>query len=120
MTEFALIAPILIVLVFGIVQFGMAFNNYLTLTDAARAAARKGAVSRSLGSSGARKACEDAGYNAGSNLEQPKAKFLVSCSSSWSPGSDLTVTATYPYAINLLDWVVYSGTLTSTMKERVE
>lgn len=120
MTEFALIAPILIVLVFGVIQFGIAFNNYMTLTDAARAAARKGAVSRELGSGAAQSACETAGYNAGSNLESPGTKFKVSCSSSWSAGSDVTVTATYPYSISLLDWVVYDGTLTSTMKERVE
>ena len=41
MTEFALILPILVVLLFGIVQFGIIFNNYVTLTDAARAASRK-------------------------------------------------------------------------------
>jgi Flp pilus assembly protein TadG len=120
MTEFALIAPILIVLVFAVIQFGVAFNNYMTLTDAARAAARKGAVSRELGSSAATSACETAGYNAGGNLESPGTKFVVKCNSSWSAGSDVTVTATYPYAITLLDWVVYDGTLSTTMKERVE
>jgi Flp pilus assembly protein TadG len=120
MTEFALVAPMLIVLVFGIVQFGIAFNNYLTLTDAARAAARKGVVSRGLGASGAKNACETAGYAAGVNLKDPGIKFKVLCSSSWSAGSDVTVTASYPYSIKLLDWAVYSGTLNTTMKERVE
>lgn len=120
MTEFALIGPMLIVLVFGVIQFGIAFNNYMTLTDAARAAARKGAVSRELGSSAAESACETAGYNAGSNLDAPGTKFIVDCSSSWSAGTELTVTATYPYAIKLLDWAVYDGTLSTTMKERVE
>ena len=38
MTELALVLPILVVLVLAIVQFGVAFNNYVTLTDAARAA----------------------------------------------------------------------------------
>ena len=37
MTEFAIILPILVVLLFGIAQFGIAFNNYVTITDAARA-----------------------------------------------------------------------------------
>ena len=120
MTEFALVAPILIVLVFAVIQFGIAFNNYMTLTDSARAAARKGAVSRELGSTAAQTACQNAGYAAGGNLEQPGTKFIVSCSSSWSAGSDVTVTATYPFSISLLDWVVYDGTLSTTMKERVE
>jgi len=118
--EFAFVGPLLIVLVFAIIQFGITFNNYLTLTDAARAAARKAAVSRELGGSAAKSACETAGYNAGTNLKEPGVKFKVTCNSSWSAGSDVTVTATYPYAIKLLDWALYDGTLSTTMKERVE
>ena len=49
MTEFAIVLPILIVLLFGIVQFGILFNNYVTLTDAVRAGARAAAVSRQSG-----------------------------------------------------------------------
>ena len=118
MTELALVLPLLVVLLFGIAQFGIAFNNYLTLTDAARAASRKGAVSRTV--SNPKGTCEAAGYAAGTNLNNPGTDFKVTCSSSWLPGTDLTVTATYPYSISLLGWVVSSGQLTSTMKERVE
>jgi len=42
--EFALILPILIILVFGIFEFGIAFNNYITITHAAREGARIAAV----------------------------------------------------------------------------
>ena len=42
--EFALILPILIILVFGIVEFGIVFNNYITITHAAREGARIAAV----------------------------------------------------------------------------
>jgi len=42
--EFALILPILIILVFGIVEFGIAFNNYITITHAAREGVRIAAV----------------------------------------------------------------------------
>jgi Flp pilus assembly protein TadG len=118
MTELALVLPILVVLILGIAQFGLAFNNYVTLTDAARAAARKGAVSRQASSPTSD--CQNAGYSAGGNLKNPGTDFKVTCSSSWTIGSDVTVTATYPYSISLLGWVVKSGTLTSTMKERVE
>jgi Flp pilus assembly protein TadG len=117
LTELALVLPILVVLVLAIAQFGVAFNNYVSLTDAARAAARKGAVSREAGQS---TDCQNAGYAAGTDLKNPGTDFKVFCSSSWSIGSDVTVTATYPYAISLLGWVVKSGTLTTTMKERVE
>ena len=118
MTEFAFVLPILLVVLFGIIQFGIAFNNYVALTDAARAASRKGAVSRNA--SNPKGDCESAGYAAGSNLQQPHVKFILTCNSSWTIGSDVTVTATYPYDIKLLNWVVASGTLNTTMKERVE
>jgi Flp pilus assembly protein TadG len=118
MTELALVLPILVVLVLAIAQFGIAFNNYVTLTDAARAAARKGAVSRDA--SDPKGDCQNAGYAAGGNLNKPGTDFVVNCSSSWTIGSDVTVTATYPYSISLLGWVVASGSLNTTMKERVE
>ena len=118
MTEFAFVLPILLVMLFGIMQFGVIFNNYVALTDAARAASRKGAVSRSA--SDPKGDCETTGYSAGANLENPGTDFILTCDSSWAIGSDVTVTATYPYNVNLLGWVVASGRLNTTMKERVE
>lgn len=118
MTEFAFVLPILLVLLFGIIQFGIIFNNYVALTDAARAASRKGAVSRSA--SNPKADCEASGYAAGTNLRNPGTDFVLTCDSSWAIGSDVTVTATYPYDVNLLGWVVASGQLNTTMKERVE
>ena len=49
MAEFAIVLPVLCVLLFGIIQLGIVFNNYVTLTDAVRAGARTAAVSRSDG-----------------------------------------------------------------------
>ena len=46
MAEFAIVLPVLVVLLFGVIQFGILFNNYVTLTDAVRAGARTAAVSR--------------------------------------------------------------------------
>lgn len=117
-TEFALVLPILMVLMLGIVQFGVAFNNYVTLTDAVRAGARKAAVSRNL--SNPEGACKAQVLAAGVNLDQTELGRNLSCSSSWSPGSDVTVHADYPYSIKILNWSVYSGRVNSTMKERVE
>ena len=50
MTEFAVALPIVALVLFAILQFGIAFNNYLTLTDAVRRGARVAAVSRQTGS----------------------------------------------------------------------
>jgi Flp pilus assembly protein TadG len=42
--EFALVAPLLIILVFGVISFGIIFGQQLALGNAAREAARSGVV----------------------------------------------------------------------------
>lgn len=44
--EFALVAPVLMLVLFGIIQFGLTLNNYLVLTDAVQAGARQFSISR--------------------------------------------------------------------------
>ena len=124
MTELALVLPIFAVLLLAIVQFGIAFNNYLTLTDATRAGARKAAVSRFIGDNGA--SAVAAVKAAASGLDQSKLAPVVTSTNAggatdWStPGDVVSVTATYPYTIDILGFSVKSGSLTSTTKERLE
>lgn len=42
--EFALVLPLLLFLVVGIIQFGLIFNAYITLTNAVREGAREGSI----------------------------------------------------------------------------
>ena len=116
MTEFALVLPILALLLFGVIQFGIVFNNYITLTDATRAGARKAAVSRR--DADPRSACIAAIRASASNLIQ--SRLTPNCESTWLPGEDVRVTATYPYSISLLGLFSKAGNLTSTTTERVE
>jgi Flp pilus assembly protein TadG len=118
MTEFAIVLPVLVLLVFAVIQFGILFNNYVMLTDAARAGARKAAVSRT--DSNPIGATETQVRNSASGLDQSQLKVSVSPSTPWAPASDVTVTATYPYSISLLGLVVASGNLSSKVTERVE
>jgi Flp pilus assembly protein TadG len=116
--EMALVLPILVAILLAIAQFGILFNNYITLTDATRTGARKAAVSRFTGDQGA--AAITAVRSAASNLTPGKLVVSVT-SDNWTvPGSDVTVTASYPYDLNILGWVIQSGNLTSTTKERLE
>ncbi|HUI36488.1 MAG TPA: TadE/TadG family type IV pilus assembly protein [Gaiellaceae bacterium] len=115
-TEFALALPILALLLFAVIQFGIAFNHYVTLTDATRAGARKAAVGRQVANPVAE--CQTAIRSSAQNLDG--SQLTTSCSSTWQPGADVTVNATYPYQISLLGLVVKSGRLTSTTTERVE
>jgi Flp pilus assembly protein TadG len=116
MAEFTLVLPVLAILLFGVIQFGIVFNNYLAVTDAVRAGARQGAVSRS--SSNPSGAVVSRVRSSSGNLDQ--SKLQVSVSSSWKKGSDVTVSASYPFSINLLGFVVKSGRISSTTTERVE
>jgi Flp pilus assembly protein TadG len=116
LTEFALALPILALLLFAVIQFGIVFNNYVTLVDATRAGARKGAVGRQQSDPAG--AVSAAVHASAKNLTQ--GSLGVTVSSTWQPASDVTVTATYPYHISLLGMVVKSGFLTTTTTERVE
>lgn len=117
MTEFVLVLPVLLLVLFAIIQFGILFNNFVALTDGVRAGARVAAVSRlapdPVGDTIAKVKAS------ASDLDPAKIGVTV------GPvplvhGNDVAVTATYPYSINIMGVVVASGNLTSKTTERVE
>lgn len=118
LVEFALLLPILAVLLMGIIEFGVVFHDYVTVTDASRVGARKAAVSRFVGDNGA--AAETAALKAAQSLKSPG--LTADCTSTdWTRnGSEVSCTVSYPYSIKVLDWVVKTGTLTSVTTERLE
>lgn len=116
MTEFAIVLPVLCLLLFGVIQFGILFNNYVTLTDAVRAGARKAAVSRRSDPVGSGRA---AVLNSAQDLDDSKLAIDVRAPV-LQHGADVTVEATYPYEVNLLGMVVASGRLKSVTTERME
>jgi Flp pilus assembly protein TadG len=133
MVEFAMVLPILLAVMLGIVQFGIIFNNYETLTDASRVAARKAATARWSGDVGA--AARQAAKNSSGNLDQSKLGIDIeacppgtypcpngaSDPTNWSTtGNEVTVKLTYPYSIKILDWSVKTGSLTVIQKESLE
>lgn len=118
LVEFAALLPVLCLLLFGIIQFGVTFHDYLTVTDASRVGARKAAVSRLGGDMGA--SVEAAALEAATSLDDDL--VTATCDSEdWNtPGSDVSCTVTYPYSIDVLGLVVAGGTLTSVTTERLE
>ena len=118
MVEFALVLPILCLLLFGVIQFGILYKDYVTITDAARAGARKAAVSRlEVSPEGV---VETKVRAAAADLDQAKLAVSVVAAPGWQHGADVTVETQYPYQISLLGLVVASGQLKSTTTERVE
>lgn len=120
MTEFALILPLLCVLLFGIIQFGIVWNSYVTITDAARAGAREAAVSRHEDPYAA--GCATAKSSAGGlDWTVPGASCAVDVDGPLDrPGADVTVTVTYPYSIDLFGFALAAGTLETKTTERME
>jgi Flp pilus assembly protein TadG len=121
LVEFALVAPVLFLILFAIIQFGVAFMHSVALTDAVRAGARKAAVSRTAADPSA--AATGAVLGAASDLDSSTLQQGVSVSpgaSGWVAGGSVTVSAQYPYQINILGIVVASGYLHSTTTERIE
>jgi Flp pilus assembly protein TadG len=118
--EFAVILPVLLMILFAILQFGIVFNNYIQVTAAAREGARKAAVSRSLGTAAAETAATTSAKAAAPGLKQSSITVTYPNSPTFAQGSDVTVQVTYPYSISILGIIVKSGNLTSSTTMRVE
>jgi Flp pilus assembly protein TadG len=122
MTEFVIVLPFFCLLLFAVMQFGILWNNYVTLTDATRAAARKAAVSRHT--SPESEGCTQLRDTA-TDLEKADDPEVLKCridvvGDRDRPGGDVIVTATYPYSIKILDFVVADGVLETKTTERME
>jgi Flp pilus assembly protein TadG len=118
MVEFTLILPLLMLLILGIYQFGQTYADYIQVTNAARDGGRKALVSRS-DASGVADVVTTA-KNATWWLDKNQTTVTVSPGQPWTTGQSVTVTVTYPYSINLLGFVVASGTLKSATTVRME
>lgn len=87
--EFALVLPLLLILIFGIIDFGRMLNAKITLTEAAREGSRAAALlGADAGADRARTAA------AGFAINDPD---VAECPSSAGPDDNATVTVTYDF-----------------------
>ena len=117
LVEFTLVLPLFVVLVLAVVQFGIVFHRYLVLTDAVRAGARVASVSRHAVDPAA--AATSAVLAAAGDLDRRELAPRVEVESTWEPGAEVRVAASYPYSLEIFGIVVKDGELTSTMTEPV-
>jgi Flp pilus assembly protein TadG len=91
LVEFAVVLPLLLILVTGIMQFGLLFSRYITLTDAVRGGAQTLALGRGLSDP-----CDPAVLQ---TLQSASAIGLTSgqVTASFPSGSDHCGTGTYTY-----------------------
>jgi Flp pilus assembly protein TadG len=139
MVEFAMVFPILMLIVTAIFTFGIAFNNYIELTDAVGIAGRQLAIS-SLQTLDPCSTASTAVYKAAPLLSKSNLTFSftlngtpysgatcasasqsVGAASNLQSGDDATITVTYP--CNLTIWgnnYAPSCTLQATTTEKVQ
>ncbi|WP_461172049.1 pilus assembly protein [Arthrobacter sp. Z1-9] len=92
--EFALLVPILIMLVFGIMEFGRAYNVQISLTNAAREAARSMAITKN--EDAARTAAKNAALHLIPALQNGNITFSLTAGTSGCPtNAQTTVTISY-------------------------
>ena len=73
MVELAIILPIFLVLVFGVIEFGLTYNNYITVRQGTREAARQGAV----GNFGSTSSCSLTGVSGSPSTDMQKLMCLA-------------------------------------------
>jgi Flp pilus assembly protein TadG len=119
MIEFAMVLPVMLMAMMGIAAFGMAMNNYTSLTNATGVAARQLALSRG-NTTDPCKLAATATYNAAPLLTQSSLVFVTvingtrftgnTCSSSSTTtgaagdmvqGTTVTFTVTYPCSLSI-------------------
>lgn len=107
LAEFVLVAPILLLLVFGIVEFGLAFRTNQIVTNAAREGARAAVVPSGNDETVIRELVRNRLTGSGLDPEPAIITFVCDgeeglCSSAGRTGTESEVTVQYPFRFLVL------------------
>ena len=126
MVEFALVLPFLLLVVVGIIKFGIAYNHYITLTDAVRVGARQLSLGRGYPSDPCAaavtrtvNAATDLKLTASQVTATPTAPDTCTPGGISTQGSSVTVTASYPCDVGIFG-INVPCTLKASATESVE
>jgi hypothetical protein len=92
LVEFALVIPIFLLVLFSIVDFGMAFHAWITVTNSAREGARIGSVRATSGE------IEQRVRDTATSLEQANLSVGVT-NAEGQPGESVVVDVSYDYSL---------------------
>lgn len=116
--EFALVAPILFLVVFGIMQMGYTFGKQLDLKSATADGARRAAVS--INNPDPRSVATMVVRQQLTLTKSTNATVAITPAPPWEHGQTITVTTTVPHAYHVMGVAQWSGTLRATSEIRVE
>jgi len=117
-----LIVPILAVILFVVVQFGQVYLQYQEVTAATSEGARRASTMAGVADPGRTStivATVRAGTSVGTSQAYDSNGLTVTVSSTWTPGSPITVKSTYPASVSILGVTLFSGSLTTARTTRV-
>jgi Flp pilus assembly protein TadG len=116
LVEFALVLPLLVLLLFGIIDFARIFHAYLTLDHAGREAARIASIGKN--DTEVRQAAVDDAVSIGLT----EGRVGVSPTGTRTSGTKVSITITYPidFLTPVIGEIVGSITLSDTTVMRVE
>ena len=118
--EFALVLPVVLMAVWAIFEFGLAYGKLLDIQSATREGARRGSIA--FNDTHAVTAAQVAVQRAVS-LTDPKDLSITvtpAPSPSWEHGQLITVRTTTPWTIRVFGMPVWNGQPTSKAEARVE
>lgn len=109
MVEFMMVLPILLLLLIGIIQFGLLFYNYIDLTSATRDGARKAVVLR-LDEESATAVTETITHST-TIVNDDGLDIDITPGGPWEAGSEVVVRTRYDYEVNVMGIVLWDGPL---------
>ena len=120
--EFAVFVPILVVVLYVVVQFGQIYLQYQEVSAATSEGARRASTMAGIADPGRTATITStvkAGTSVGTSEAFDSTNLAVTVNSSWAPGSPVTVTSAYPASVTFLGVTLFSGTLTTKRTVRV-
>ena len=108
MVELVLGLPLLLLVLVAILQFGLVMHDYVEVTQAARAGARKASVSRKSDRTAAATA---AVRQSATGLDEDELGIDFTPPGAGRKGDPVAVEVSYPYKIDLLGLVFQEGTM---------
>jgi Flp pilus assembly protein TadG len=120
--ELALVVPILLTVLYVMFQFGQVYLQYQEVSAATSEGARQASNMAAVPDPGRTttiKATVRAGTTVGNNASFDHNALVVDVASTWSPGSTVTVTSSYPARVSILGITIFSDNLTTRRTARV-
>jgi Flp pilus assembly protein TadG len=120
--ELAVFLPVLLVILYAVIQFGQLYLQYQEVSAATSEGARRASTMAGIAEPGRTSTITSTvrgGTSVGATTTFDTTGLVVSVSSTWTPGSPVTITSTYPAKVTILGVTLYSGSLTTKRTVRV-